>query len=66
MPYEDCCGFFVPKHPETKAKLDIIKECEKEIEFDLNQICESVIKEGVTVWIKNQSGDSKWNLYHGM
>ena len=49
LPYEDCCGFFVPKHPETKAKLDIIKECEKEIEFDLNQICESVIKEGVTV-----------------
>jgi len=49
LPYEDCCGFFVPKHPETKAKLDIIKECEKEIEFDLNQICQSVIKEGVTV-----------------
>ena len=49
LPYEDCCGFFVPKHPETKAKLDIIKECEKEIDFDLNKLCESIIKEGVTV-----------------
>ena len=24
LPYEDCCGFFVPKHPETKSKIDII------------------------------------------
>ena len=30
LPYEDCCGFFVPKHPETKAKIDIIKDCEKD------------------------------------
>ena len=21
-PYEDCCSFFVPPHPETKAKMD--------------------------------------------
>ena len=25
MPYEDCCSFFVPKHPETKAKMKDIK-----------------------------------------
>ena len=24
-PYEDCCSFFVPKHPETKAKMEHIK-----------------------------------------
>tara|TARA_Y100001970_G_scaffold232077_1_gene288723 strand:+ start:5115 stop:6287 length:1173 start_codon:yes stop_codon:yes gene_type:complete len=47
LPYEDCCGFFVPKHPETKAKLAIIKECEKDIDFNLEELCENVIKEGV-------------------
>ena len=25
LPYEDCCSFFVPKHPETKAKMKDIK-----------------------------------------
>jgi len=45
LPYEDCCGFFVPKHPETKAKIDIIKECEKGIEFDLESLSDNVIKE---------------------
>ena len=25
LPYEDCCSFFVPKHPETKAKMEDIK-----------------------------------------
>ena len=45
LPYEDCCGFFVPKHPETKAKIDIIKECEQGIELDLESLCNNVIKE---------------------
>ena len=44
LPYEDCCGFFVPKHPETKAKIDIIKECEKDIKFNLEFLSDSVIK----------------------
>ena len=47
LPYEDCCGFFVPKHPETKAKLNLIKECEKNIEFDWDTLCESVIQERI-------------------
>ena len=44
LPYEDCCGFFVPKHPETKAKLDIIKDCEKNINIDFNKLCDNVIQ----------------------
>tara|TARA_Y100001970_G_C14181715_1_gene830190 strand:+ start:427 stop:1596 length:1170 start_codon:yes stop_codon:yes gene_type:complete len=44
LPYEDCCGFFVPKHPETKAKLDIIKDCEKNINIDFNKLCNNVIQ----------------------
>ena len=44
LPYEDCCGFFVPKHPETKAKIGHIKECEKDIKFDLESLSDNVIK----------------------
>ena len=46
LPYEDCCGFFVPRHPETKAKIDIIKVCEKDIKFDLESLSNNVIKKG--------------------
>ena len=45
LPYEDCCGFFVPKHPETKAKINIIKECEEDMMLDLESLSNSVIKE---------------------
>ena len=27
-PYEDCCSVFVPKHPETRAKLEKVREIE--------------------------------------
>ncbi len=40
-PYEDCCSLFVPKHPETRAKLkDVLSEEEK---LDI----EKIIKEAV-------------------
>ena len=32
MPYEDCCAFFVPKHPETKAGLEELHHAESKIE----------------------------------
>ena len=38
LPYEDCCGFFVPRHPETKANLKIIQDVEKEIRLDFNKL----------------------------
>ena len=28
LPYEDCCTIFVPKHPQTKPKLDAIQRSE--------------------------------------
>ena len=49
LPYEDCCGFFVPKHPETKAKLDIIKDCEKDINLNLEELCKDAIKKVSTI-----------------
>ncbi len=32
-PYQDCCSFFVPPHPETKAKLELIREVEKDVNW---------------------------------
>ena len=33
-PYQDCCAFFVPVHPETKAKIDIINKIAESINLD--------------------------------
>lgn len=33
-PYEDCCSVFVPKHPETKAKLDVVHKIEAKLDLD--------------------------------
>ena len=44
LPYEDCCSFFVPKHPETKAKLDIIEEIEKDITLDFDNLYNNIEK----------------------
>lgn len=30
-PYQDCCSLFVPKHPETKAKIEDVEAAEKRI-----------------------------------
>ena len=32
-PYEDCCSYFVPTHPETKAKIDRINIIEKKLDI---------------------------------
>ena len=34
LPYEDCCSMFVPKHPATKPKLDIIVEAESKVDWE--------------------------------
>ena len=33
-PYDDCCSFFVPIHPETKADLETVRKTEDNIEFE--------------------------------
>ncbi len=33
LPYSDCCSFLVDKHPETRAKLDVIENAENEIDI---------------------------------
>lgn len=39
-PYDDCCSFMVAKHPATRATPDKIKEMEKKIVFDIEEIIE--------------------------
>jgi len=34
LPYEDCCTVFVPKHPTTRPKLEMVREAEKLVEGD--------------------------------
>jgi thiamine biosynthesis protein ThiI len=32
-PYDDCCSLFVPRHPETRAKLDEISKIERKLKL---------------------------------
>jgi thiamine biosynthesis protein ThiI len=34
QPYDDCCSLFVPDHPETRAKIDNVLECESQMDVD--------------------------------
>lgn len=34
LPYEDCCTVFVPKHPKTKPRLELIIKSESVLEID--------------------------------
>ncbi len=34
QPDQDCCSLFVPKHPETKARLNDIEDAEKRLQVD--------------------------------
>ena len=42
LPYEDCCTLFVPKHPETRPKLEKIIHSERFL--DTNSLIESALK----------------------
>ena len=41
-PYEDCCSFFVPINPETRAKLDEVRAIESSI--DINELYENTME----------------------
>ena len=34
QPDEDCCSLFVPKHPETHARLEQVQESESRLQVD--------------------------------
>ena len=46
-PYDDCCSFFVPIHPEIKADLEIVRQTEDKIEFSnmfISALDDAIIK----------------------
>lgn len=45
-PMEDCCSFMIAKHPVTKAKLDRVKEMEKNIR---DQLIDKLIKKSFEI-----------------
>ena len=34
LPYEDCCTIFVPKHPKTKPRVDLIRKSEEALNIE--------------------------------
>jgi thiamine biosynthesis protein ThiI len=45
LPYEDCCTIFVPKHPQTKPRKDIIEHSEKILQNTLEEKIQKAIKD---------------------
>jgi thiamine biosynthesis protein ThiI len=37
LPHEDCCIVFMPRHPETRGKINDVLEIEKELEIDIKK-----------------------------
>ncbi|NLM12628.1 MAG: tRNA 4-thiouridine(8) synthase ThiI, partial [Epulopiscium sp.] len=48
LPYEDCCTIFVPKHPETKPKLEYIQKSEEALE-NIDSMIDEAIKNSETI-----------------
>ena len=49
-PYEDCCSYFVPPHPETKAKIEQVNQLTKKL--DLEQLYNEVVGDIETLKFK--------------
>ena len=45
LPYEDCCTIFVPKHPETKPKLEAVVKSERPMEEIAGPMIEKAIED---------------------
>lgn len=43
LPYEDCCTIFVPKHPKTKPRLDLIRE--SEVVLNIEELVNKAVEE---------------------
>jgi thiamine biosynthesis protein ThiI len=52
LPHEDCCSLFVPRHPETRAKLDGIQRIEGRLE--INPMVQEALKQMQTETIEFQ------------
>ncbi len=51
LPHDDCCSRFLPRRPETKAKIEEVLQQEKKI--DINETAKQLIKETDIITINN-------------
>ena len=51
LPYEDCCTLFIPKHPQTKPKLEYIQRSERALEDVIEDMIQKSIDEMETIII---------------
>ncbi|WP_053985277.1 tRNA uracil 4-sulfurtransferase ThiI [Niameybacter massiliensis] len=51
LPYEDCCTIFVPKHPETKPKLEIIQHSELQLADCIEEMIQKAIDDTEVVTV---------------
>ena len=51
LPFEDCCTVFVPKHPETKPKIDRIEMSEQHL--DVEKLVEDAVNSIEVLEISN-------------
>jgi len=49
-PYQDCCSYFVPEHPATKAKIELITKIESK--FNLDKLYNDAIENTEYIIIK--------------
>jgi len=51
-PYEDCCSFFVPKHPATSANLADVQNMEKAIRLEqyYEDLLEQITEERISIY----------------
>jgi thiamine biosynthesis protein ThiI len=51
-PYEDCCSFFVPKHPATSANLADVKNMEKAIRLEqyYEDLLQQITEERISIY----------------
>ncbi len=51
LPYEDCCTIFVPKHPETKPKREVVEKSEKPMEEIVGPMIEKAIQDAEIIHV---------------
>lgn len=52
LPFEDCCSLFVPKHPSTKARLELLTRAEEKLE--VNALIEAALSRTEVIAIAPQ------------
>ena len=59
-PYQDCCSYFVPVHPETKADLDYVKKLDEQL--DITAEMNNALKQMNQIEFNQNKETGEWQL----